>query len=383
MVSGEWGSGGIDLNLGTWGNTDEANFSTATSWFPYEQGWIGGWMNDPDINGVSTWASDASFSPQLESIDPNDVMVWADTFDLEDVFVEESGDFGAIGKLTLSELGVNSLSDGMLFTNSADGSSSTSITSAAPLPDGSGWQFAARQDRQENSDTVAAGDRASFSFVYIPYDANRLVGGHIDGDDASTIGGAGNFSVTRSDTGSYGIQIEGKTNEDGVLILSNADFLGDSTEIPDNNHLSYEWNPDTATFDVEARHFDGEVKLGDTDFYFMWVDFESPLTLEAGSDCESLAASRLAGDADGDGEVAFLDFLALANNFGTDAGYEGGDFDCNGEVAFLDFLALANNFGATAAANASAVPEPSGLALLSLAGLFASFVMPRRRKQVA
>ena len=95
------------------------------------------------------------------------------------------------------------------------------------------------------------------------------------------------------------------------------------------------------------------------------------------STCESLAASRLPGDADGDGQVAFLDFLALANNFGTDAGYEGGDFDCSGEVGFLDFLALANNFGTTAAA-ASSVPEPSGLALFGFAAMFCGILRRRR-----
>lgn len=54
----------------------------------------------------------------------------------------------------------------------------------------------------------------------------------------------------------------------------------------------------------------------------------------------------LPGDADGNGEVNFLDFLALAQNFGkTDAAFADGDFDGDGTVGFLDFLALANNFG--------------------------------------
>lgn len=92
--------------------------------------------------------------------------------------------------------------------------------------------------------------------------------------------------------------------------------------------------------------------------------------------CADVMAARLPGDADGNGEVAFGDFLALAANFGTNAGYEGGDFDCNGEVAFGDFLALANNFGATATGEASSVPEPS-------TGLLALFTLPlliRRRR---
>ena len=365
----------IDLNFGTWGGVDEANFSTATAWFPYEQEWIGGWMGDPDASGLADWAGGASFSPQLGAVDPNDIMAWTDTFEAdEDIFIEGGGDFGAVGKFSLSELGVHSLNDGMLFTNSADGSSSTNITSAAPLADGSGWQFTAREDSQELNDTVAARDQASFSFVYVPYDANGLVGGHINGDDASTIGGAGDFNVARSAAGSYGIQIDGKTDEDGVLMLSNADFLGDSAILADNNHLSYAWNSETSTFEVEARHFDGEVNLEDTDFYFMWVDFESPLTLEDG-----LACNRdTMGDLDGSGDVGFPDFLILSANFGQAAtDHTTGDIDCSGDVGFPDFLVLSANFGQTVG-GAQSVPEPSALALLGLGGLFVGLMRRRR-----
>ena len=68
-----------------------------------------------------------------------------------------------------------------------------------------------------------------------------------------------------------------------------------------------------------------------------------PITMVTGNGC---GLGTLPGDADGDGEVAFLDFLMLANNFGaTDATYADGDFNCDGSVTFLDFLILANNFG--------------------------------------
>ena len=98
---------------------------------------------------------------------------------------------------------------------------------------------------------------------------------------------------------------------------------------------------------------------------------------------EDLAAALqqlglLVGDADQDGSVGFLDFLALANNFGqTDVSFSGGDFDCDGSVGFLDFLALANNFGMASASAAAAVPEPSSLLLLAT-GLLA--ITQRRRR---
>ena len=60
---------------------------------------------------------------------------------------------------------------------------------------------------------------------------------------------------------------------------------------------------------------------------------------------ENIVESRL-GDANFDGRVDFMDFLALANNFGNqDAVWNEGDFDGDGTVGFTDFLLLAENFG--------------------------------------
>lgn len=88
-------------------------------------------------------------------------------------------------------------------------------------------------------------------------------------------------------------------------------------------------------------------------------------------------ADRIPGDADGSGDVGFLDFLALANNFGTEGTYEQGNFDCTGSISFLDFLTLANNFGKTASATA-AVPEPSSLFIVGLGGIL---MMIRRHRR--
>jgi len=74
----------------------------------------------------------------------------------------------------------------------------------------------------------------------------------------------------------------------------------------------------------------------------------------------------LLGDLDGDGTVAFEDFLTLSANFGTDisgvAGnkYTLGDIDCSGDVAFDDFLILSANFGQTIDdMSIQNVPEPT------------------------
>lgn len=70
------------------------------------------------------------------------------------------------------------------------------------------------------------------------------------------------------------------------------------------------------------------------------------------------------GDLNLNGEVAFDDFLILAQHFGSQTTkYTEGDINRNGEVDFRDFLQLA--FGITSmsnieAANAQSVPEPHG-----------------------
>lgn len=100
---------------------------------------------------------------------------------------------------------------------------------------------------------------------------------------------------------------------------------------------------------------------------------------EAGITDELLAElNLLKGDLDGQGGVAFPDFLVLSANFGTDTNqYALGDLDGTGGVAFPDFLILSGNFGKSVAA-AAAVPEPSSFGPC-LVGLLAIGLLRRRR----
>ena len=86
-----------------------------------------------------------------------------------------------------------------------------------------------------------------------------------------------------------------------------------------------------------------------------------------------------AGDTNFDGEVNFIDFLALAENFGEAGGWERGDFSGDGQVDFLDFLSLAENFGSVAKAAAVApVPEPTG-SIIALFGFLGLIGIRKRR----
>ena len=61
----------------------------------------------------------------------------------------------------------------------------------------------------------------------------------------------------------------------------------------------------------------------------------------------SFGVYLLPGDANLDGQVTFVDFLALATNFGKAGDWEQGDFTGDGMVTFTDFIVLASNYGRT------------------------------------
>ncbi len=91
----------------------------------------------------------------------------------------------------------------------------------------------------------------------------------------------------------------------------------------------------------------------------------------------SLSPASLRGDADGDGQVQFSDFVILSENFTNAGEYTDGDFDKDGVVQFSDFVILSDSFGQSGAV-AAAVPEPSSIALLGLGGLLLGMLRRRR-----
>ena len=89
------------------------------------------------------------------------------------------------------------------------------------------------------------------------------------------------------------------------------------------------------------------------------------------------ALDTLPGDLDGDGEIAFSDFLVLSANFGQDAAsYADGNIDLTGGVEFADFLILSDNFGKTPG-DVVAVPEPNCCVLVCF-GFLGIVVLEKR-----
>lgn len=285
------------------GNLQRCAIPLAIAWFPYDQGWKAGYVDDAQLDqaapGTAHWKRGDGWGLNSgTALSGLPVLQGQSLYNSPRIVTWMPDAVGmASGLAKLSFPGVNSLNDGMLFTIGNDEKSSTRGPSVnnAPLADGSGWYVAVRDIETSKADptlyaTSTGGDcGSSFSFLYIPFAADNLVGARVKGSDGSVIKGAGQFTLNRLAAGRYALTLPGKTGTNGVLILQNSGYLAQQpsgkTDVVDTSSLSYEFggtnNPATA-FIIESRYVDpsggaGEVRLRDADFNFVWVDFQSPL----------------------------------------------------------------------------------------------------------
>jgi len=281
------------------GNLQRCAIPISIAWFPYDQGWKAGFFDSPQFNtttagipywkrgngwGLNSGTALAGYSPpggQANYNSPGNLLTWVDL---------GGGTYTGLAILSLS--GVNSVNDGMLFTIGNDENNSTRGPSAnnAALPDGSGWYVAVRdiETSKASPTTYATGGGsdagASFSFLYVPYNADNLIGGHV-ATNGTVTKSAGSFTVSRLATGRYALAIPGKTGTDGVLLLQDSGYLAGQPTVVDTSFLSYEYggtNTPATSFIIESRYVnptggEGTVTLRDADFNFVWVDFLNPL----------------------------------------------------------------------------------------------------------
>lgn len=286
MVDGTFATGNLDLNTGRAGThaaSPEANFSFSATWFPYDQGWLGGEVAGPSPEGVSSWAAPSAHAAGLTA----GLVKWLQ-------YPAESGTYAGIAELRLP--GVNSLENGMLFATSADGGSDVNIVGVAPKSDGIGWVVTIREDAATDATTLADSGQSEFQFVYVPFDAQRLVGGHIVGTDGSKRKAAGNFTLTRTAIGTYEMTIPGKTGTDGTLLLQVAEFEADTSDsLASRAFLSYAYN--NGKFVIQARKTttDTTADLVDASFYVAWVDFTAPLAPPDGPRLRALPSVAVSG----------------------------------------------------------------------------------------
>lgn len=296
MTDGSFGTGQLDINLGRAGthSSPEANFGFSVVWFPYDEGWIAGnignpILGDPNLylpDGTATWDGAGQHSAGLSP----GIMTW---------YIPPSppGDgatYGGLGLLSLP--GVDAETNGMLFATSSQGNSDVNIVGVAPTNDlttgASGWIVTIREDSALTSDEAAVG-QSQFEFVYIPYNAQNLTGGYINGTTGGSIRSAGSFTMARTGTGTYELTVPGKSGTNGTLLLQVADFeAGASMPMASRAFLSYQYNPGTGRFVIQCRRAttDTVSDLADANFYFTWVDFQNPLSPPEGPRFRNLDA---------------------------------------------------------------------------------------------
>jgi hypothetical protein len=304
-------TGPVAANGPASGKLQRCAIPVSIAFFPYDQGWKAGYFgganvdqNNPGtphwkrgdgfglhsgtaVSGITNQVPEGSGSGQAFYNSPQQLLSWLGV----------NGQTNGLGFLRLP--GVNATNDGMLFTVGNDENNSIrgpQVNNAA-LPDGSGWYVAVRDLETSKADptiyATGGGNDAgsSFSFVFIPWNSQNLVGAHVKGTDGSVIKGAGNFTLQRLSTGRYGLSIPGKTGTNGMLMLINSGYLANQpagySNVVDTSVLSYEYSPSagpTNTFVIEARYVDvsgggeGVATLRDADFNFVWVDFQNPLS---------------------------------------------------------------------------------------------------------
>jgi hypothetical protein len=316
----------LDLQngAGSSGAIFRAAISHSLVYFPYSQGWKAGYFDDVLFSegltanagfpmwkhgdGWGLWSGTAlsgcTNGNNVHIYDsPQQILTWIDATN------------GILDGLAfMSFPGVNSLTDGMLFTVGDDENNGNCgpFANNAAAPDGSGWYVAVRDIATSiGNPTVYATDGGSdagtsFSFIYIPWDSENLIGGHIKGTDGSTITGAGNYSIQRLSAGRYALTIPGKTDTDGSLMLLNSGYLATQPEgfsnVVDMSFMSYEYggtNVPNNAFIISSVAIDSSgtfVTNQDADFNFVWVDFTNPLRPPSSTVPPVISVSRTGGN---------------------------------------------------------------------------------------
>jgi hypothetical protein len=257
------GNGSLDLTMGVAGadgNLGEASFNTAMTYFPYEQGWQGAWVNGGD-EGAGFFGAGA---PGMS----------------------EETVFWTVGRAQVTLPEVNSATDGMLFV-APTGDSGNQTRIAAAFPTGGGWNVAVRDDAQVTPNVTLDSTGNGFQFLYVPYSANGLIGGNVNGTTGATIQGAGDarFDITRTAAGKYALSVYAPngvtklTESQGTIVMSVSGALGSDPTIADRAFLSYQYDSGSGNFLIESRElaaqgspssenqFGDDLALRDANFY--------------------------------------------------------------------------------------------------------------------
>jgi hypothetical protein len=160
-----------------------------------------------------------------------------------------------------------------------------------------------------------------------------------------------------------------------MLILSVASSMPGASTFADRTMLSYDFDPATNNFIVQSREltavgqpmppsedqFGNVLSLRDSNFYFAWISFTSPL---------QPATTGIPGDYNGNGTVDAADYVLWRKNLNGSVTLT--NDSTPGTVSQDDYTVWQANFGRRNGANLGAgasahnVPEPSSIVLAVL-----------------
>jgi len=308
-------------------NQDEAVVDVAAAYFPYEEGWLGGFYDDTSFDTPAWRVRDGR--PCASS-------------NLSPTVVQPLDFFDARHRIALPNA---SPATGMLFAQACTDDNDFNNLMGV-LPEEGGWQLAQRPDYDRNTAGTtysAAGTATRFVFVYVPWDGANLIGAQVS-PNGVVVRSAGTVSVAHAGPGNYEVLIPGKTNRDGALIVTSAGSLPGNGLVPDRAFYSSQYDANRGIFVVQSRELtDGNNTWGeaypqrDAGFYFIFVDFVTPPSPFPGNPCTPCISDyNQDGGVTGDDVAAFfIDFEAGAgcSDVNQDGGITGSDI----ETFFLFF----------------------------------------------
>jgi Calcineurin-like phosphoesterase/PEP-CTERM motif len=324
----------LSISQGGFAANQEVNVNTSMAWFDFSAGWQGA-----HINKDGSYAAGGGALVAGGTLTKND-----------------------IGRYDLN-LNVDSRTDGLLFA--IGNNNSNIIVNTGVKADGSGWDLRVQNNA---ANFAATGTDALFSFLYLPLDTANLIGGRYDGATQSNLASAGTFTIERLAVGDYRLTIPGETPDTGMLILTTSfETTSGGIAAPDDNILTYE-SDGLGHFIINSLDLTGgtTLNLQDTQFVWAFISFADPISLEP--------PPPNPADVNFDGVVNIFDINFISAHWGQ-TGAEG-DANGDGIVDIFDVNLVSANW--TPAGGATAVPEPSSLALLLSAGLCG---LCRRRSQ--
>jgi hypothetical protein len=245
-------------------------------------------------------------------------------------------------------LGVNSQTDGMLFT--IGNNNSNIVVQTGPAANGANWDIRVAPNSVDHAATASDKD---WSFLYLPYQTPGLIGGYYDGLTNTMLHSAGNASITRLGTGQYQLTVPGQTTDTGMLIMSIAyEATASGVTAPDDNILTYGTGTG-GTFTINSYDLPN-LNLQDTKFVWAFLSFDSPI-----------APYVMPGDFNRDALVDQFDFELWRSQYGRASGFLQADGNNDGVVDGADYVLWRKAIAAGSGSSANSIPEPAGLFLIS------------------